>query len=693
MKRIAPPILIILVFTLHLFATPGKTTIDSIMVNEHDYKTSIVKLRNQPVNDLEAYLSTTTDELTKCKIYNALCWVYFNSDPPKAMEYAKMQNALVEKLKNMDAMIASYDNMSFLYYGFGDNDKAVDYMLKALKAKESINDEEGVAISISGLAGTYYEMHNYKLALSYYNQIYDIFMKSDRKLEAAATLANIGLCYVGLGQVDQGLSNYLKAVDIYKEVGADKEIATTYGNIGQIYFRNYNDFDNALKYYKMSAKLGEEKENVSSLCAVYSEMAEIYSLQNDFTNALIYAKKAVKYANLSESKKDILNANKALAIAFYNNKNYQLAYEHFNIAFDLKDSIFNETSSKQIAEMQTKYDTEKKETENNLLKAEKKLDKVELEKKTAQQKMLAIGLFLALVVVIYIAYSLNQKKKINRLLNTQNEIIEEKNKDITDSINYAQRIQHAILPEDECLQKHYRSFIFYKPKDIVSGDFSWVKAVGSKIYFSVVDCTGHGVPGAFMSIIGYNSLNRIVEDFNITETGLILDKLNELVIEAIGNHSGQDVTIRDGMDISICCVDKDTNVLEYSGAHNSLYLIRSSKNVIEGVEPIMDENGLVFYEIKPDKMAIGGDRNKASYRTHTIKLDKEDSLYLFSDGYADQFGGPKGKKFMYKQFKQMFFSIQDKTMQEQMQHLDQTLTEWKGDISQLDDICVIGVKI
>jgi len=349
--------------------------------------------------------------------------------------------------------------------------------------------------------------------------------------------------------------------------------------------------------------------------------------------------------------------------------------------------------------MATKYEIEKKETENNLLKAEKELDKVALDKKSFQQQMLLIVLVLIMGVVVFVIYSLNQKKKTNKILNIQNEeilikntIIEEKNRDITDSINYAKRIQSAILPKMELLQKDFESFIYYRPKDIVSGDFYWIKEVGEKIYFSVVDCTGHGVPGAFMSIIGYNSLNRIIDDFNITETGLILDKLNDLVIESIGNQSKEVLTIRDGMDISICCIDKGSNTLEYSGAHNSMYLLRNKKNIIGEIEPVLADENIVFYEVKADKMAIGGSVNKNKYKTHRIKLEKKDAIYLFSDGFADQFGGEKGKKFMCKNFRKMIMNIQNMDFDNQLSFIDKTMVDWKGELEQLDDICVMGVE-
>ena len=280
-------------------------------------------------------------------------------------------------------------------------------------------------------------------------------------------------------------------------------------------------------------------------------------------------------------------------------------------------------------------------------------------------------------------------------------------------MNYAKRIQNAILPEENLLLKHFDSFVYYLPKDIVSGDFFWIKEVDKKLYFSVVDCTGHGVPGAFMSIIGFNSLNRIVEDLQLSETGLILDKLNELVIHSIRKQDKDGSSIRDGMDLSFCCIDLESNMLQFSGANNPLYILRPnviaseeqpvpksretkqsySNEQIASLPSVVRNDNYELIEIKADKMAIGGAENSKNYQTHQVQLQQGDAIYLFSDGYADQFGGPKGKKFMYKRFKELILSVQDHSMSKQKEILDVTMLNWKGDLDQIDDICVLGVKI
>ena len=280
----------------------------------------------------------------------------------------------------------------------------------------------------------------------------------------------------------------------------------------------------------------------------------------------------------------------------------------------------------------------------------------------------------------------------------QSQELELKNKDIIDSITYAKRIQDAILPTGEMFTNQLsQTFILFKPKDIVSGDFYWLAQKNNKSLFAAVDCTGHGVPGAFMSIVGYNLLDKIVGEYGTTEPHIILDELNKGVSDALRQGVDSD-TIKDGMDISLCTFDKQTGILEYSGAYNPLYIISDKKlEVIDGadIEPNMtDENGLMLYEVKANRFPIGSySEGNNEFSKHSFKLNKGDSVYLFSDGYADQFGGEKGKKFRYKQFKQLLLSVNSNSMEEQYKILDDSFMNWRGDLEQIDDVIVIGSRL
>ncbi|MGP8217301.1 MAG: SpoIIE family protein phosphatase [Bacteroidia bacterium] len=266
---------------------------------------------------------------------------------------------------------------------------------------------------------------------------------------------------------------------------------------------------------------------------------------------------------------------------------------------------------------------------------------------------------------------LEQKKVIER----QKQLVEEKNKDITSSITYAKRLQDAILPPMSLI-KHYLpdSFVIYKPKDIVAGDFYWMERADDDILIAAADCTGHGVPGALVSVVCSNALNRTVKEFKITEPGKILDKVRHLVLETFEKSEDN---VQDGMDISLCCINTKTNNIQWSGAYNSLWYIHNGE----------------MSEVPADKQPIGKHDKPQPFNTSNLNLQKGDTLYLFTDGYADQFGGPRGKKFKYSQLQEMLVSISTKPLNEQKAHIEKAFMDWKNDLEQIDDVLIIGIRV
>src|ERR1051326_136449 len=253
-------------------------------------------------------------------------------------------------------------------------------------------------------------------------------------------------------------------------------------------------------------------------------------------------------------------------------------------------------------------------------------------------------------------------------------------KQVTDSIRYAKRIQEAILPPDNYVKKLLPdSFVLYKPKDIVSGDFYWFDHVNGKVMFAAVDCTGHGVPGAFMSIVGHNLLRQIMNKYQYTQPSKILDELNKGVRDTLHQRSFDESTSKDGMDITLCTLDKENSELEFAAAFNPLYLVRDGE----------------IFEIKGNKFSVGIylEKETQKFTNHKLKIQKGDVIYIFSDGYADQFGGPKGKKFMQNQFRNLLFDIHRKPMPEQKRILDSTIEHWRGNEDQVDDILVMGMRM
>ena len=288
---------------------------------------------------------------------------------------------------------------------------------------------------------------------------------------------------------------------------------------------------------------------------------------------------------------------------------------------------------------------------------------------------LIIIVIIAIALLRMIKTILLEEESIKQALILSNQTIEEKKKEIIDSINYAERIQTSLLPDKDCLNKFFSdSFLIFEPKDIVSGDIYWIKTKGDDIFFSVIDCTGHGVPGALVSAIAHYNINRCLMEFQLTETNEILDQLKKLIKEAF---TSRDTAINDGMDLSLCRYNKKTKELQFSGANNPVILIQNNE----------------VKELKACKQPIGNYIVNKSFACEKIILNVGDLLYMTSDGYADQFGGEKGKKFKTKNLKQLLLKISDQNMTTQMEMLQRNFDEWKGNLEQLDDVCVLGIRV
>jgi serine phosphatase RsbU (regulator of sigma subunit)/antitoxin component YwqK of YwqJK toxin-antitoxin module len=352
------------------------------------------------------------------------------------------------------------------------------------------------------------------------------------------------------------------------------------------------------------------------------------------------------------------------------------------------DTILNE-KLEQLEQLKSKLSL----AELNALRAKQRSERFEAlnalnEERIRRNNWLLLSAAIVLLVIsslIILLFKKNKEKSRTNILlekqkqhiSEQHEQLAEKSKEITDSIIYAKRIQEAILPPGRLVKAALpNSFILYKPKDIVAGDFYWMETVDDLVIFAAADCTGHGVPGAMVSVVCSNALNRAVREFGLTEPAKILDKTLELVIERF-EKSEEDV--KDGMDIALCALNSKTNELQFAGANNPLWIIKGADNAL--------------LETKATKQPIGKYADPKPYVNHVMKLEKGDSLYVFSDGFPDQFGGEKGKKLKTKAFKELLLSVQDKSMAEQHKTIDQYFENWRGDQEQIDDVCVIGVSL
>jgi serine phosphatase RsbU (regulator of sigma subunit) len=358
---------------------------------------------------------------------------------------------------------------------------------------------------------------------------------------------------------------------------------------------------------------------------------------------------------------------------------YKLAYETFVKYKQFSDTANSDENIELLTQMSMQYEFDKQQEMQKYLQAQRE---IEYQQKQKRDRLVRFFIIVVLVIVsgfsIQVLRSYQRKKKDNELLASQKTEIEKQKQEITDSIKYAKRIQNAILPSNELAEEILpEHFILFKPRDIVSGDYYWMNKVDNKVIVVAADCTGHGVPGAFMSMLGVSFLNEIINKGQVLESDLILNHLRNRVKKTLG-QTGKEGEAKDGMDIAICVIDFEKMALEYSGAYNPLYLYRNNELI----------------EYKADKMPIGiYIREKESFTKHQIPIQKGDTFYIFSDGYVDQFGGENGGKYKSKPFKRYLQGIQQYSMPEQRELLDKNFEEWRGPIEQIDDVILLGVRI
>lgn len=550
-----------------------------------------------------------------------------------------------EELKNDEAIANSYLNIAYLYENISDSknsrinyQKALEYYLKA-------NSHTGIVNCLNSFAVAGLKEKKFEQSRKDLYEARDIAIKNNLFYQLQFTNHNIGYYYHELGKYDSALVYYLRCYDVYDSIGSYKDAVSELNNI-------------AVSYYST----GKHKDAIAT-----TEKALLINAKvNDksYRKTLFYTR-FLAFRALGK----INDALNALMI-------HQALSDSLNFV-QIREDAFRK-------QMQYEYD-KKSAADSLLLSQQQKLNQVKLDQQKTVSYFSIFAVALLIGVVFLIFRNLRASKKNNIIISEQKHLVEEKNKEITDSINYAKRLQNAILTTDKIMKSIFEeSFVLYKPKDIVSGDFYWMfhtedKKSNKNIFIiTAADCTGHGVPGAFMSMLNSTLLNQTAYNPSINTPA---DALNFLNAELPKNlrSSSESETINDGMDIAFCLIDLHKLTLKFAGANNPCWVIRNAELI----------------ELKPTKQAITASTgyDKKTFVDQDFQLQKGDSVYLFTDGYADQFGGPKGKKFKYKTLSDLLINIREKTFSEQKDILERTFNDWKGGLEQVDDVLILGFKI
>lgn len=609
------------------------------------------------------------------------------------------------QIRDTVGMAKSYNNIASAYIDLPDYYKAIAQGFKAKKLLETIGDRSFLLANIlNNLGNAYQNLKEYEKAMDYYQQALTIQQELGDRTEIALMLNNIANIYVLQGEESKdealrksnfhtALEKYSKALDI-SEAAEDKDmVALVNSNIGNIYWE-LNDFPKALDYLDVALNTYKKLGNNVGVANAYNNLSRHYQLQRKLDLSNKYALMALSLADSIKDAEQIQNASEYLSGNYYDLKQFEKSLFYYKRYVTEKEKLINVDGAKRLVQEESRLEFEKKEQQLKL-EQEKKDAIAEAENNRQRVIIWSAGIGLVLFIVfsgfIYNRFRVtNKQKKIieeqkglmeekNSALETANSEIAQKNKDITDSIQYAKRIQRALLASDTLLRKNLPEyFVLYKPKDIVSGDFYWANFVNGKFLIITADCTGHGVPGAFMSLLNISLLNEITLQRKITSPDLILNSVRDQIISIL-NPEGTETESKDGMDCLLCSFDIKNKQLEFAAANNPLWILKNGEREIE--------------EYKPDKQPVGFHSVYKPFRLQTTPLEKGDMVYSFTDGFADQFGGPKGKKFKYKQLEELIIANSHLPMNEQRNILERSFTSWQGDLEQIDDVLVIGVRI
>ncbi len=688
-----------------------------IYKNKGDFKKAI-ELYNEGL----AIRKEIGDKKGMASAYHNIGSVYYNQgNIEKAIEFFNKSLKTRGKDGDKRGMADTNYNLGIIHYTQGNVKKAIEFYTTSLKIREEIGDKRGVAMSYVNLGSLYKDQGNVEKAIEFFNKSLDMRQEIGDKRGMAESYNNLGILNEELGNFEEAIEFHQKSLKLVQELDDKLGIADSYNNLGSVY-KSWGDMEKAIELYEKSLKIREEVGEKRGVAMSYSNLGSIFYELGDFKKAVDYSSRSLKLSKELGMVKDVKNSALYLWKSYKAANRFKESLETYELYIAMRDSIESEENQKALIRQEYKYQYEKQAAADSVKNAEAqkvkdaeilaqkavndrneiKLKQGELEKKRQNQRTWFLGGILALAVLfaIFIFNRFMITKKQRDIIEEQKSMVEfqkavveeqkakvdeayeqleEKNTEILDSINYAKRIQTAILPPNKLVKQYLAdSFILYKPKDIVAGDFYWMEPQKDRVLFAAADCTGHGVPGAMVSVVCNNGLNRATREFGLTDPGQILDKAREIVIAEFEKSEEE---VKDGMDIALCSLQG--NMLQYAGANNPLWIIRKDSSEVE--------------EIKANKQPIGKYADPKPYTTHSVELQKGDTIYIFSDGYADQFGGEKGKKFKAANFKRLLLSIQSETIERQKELIDKAFEDWKDaggqPIEQLDDVCVIGLRV
>ncbi len=608
-------------------------------------------------------------------------------------QFEKAERVLSEALQTAKESGSNWEIMECSYYlgesetAMGKYELALQLYFNALDASDKLK-YDGETTNVSAIYKSINKLYQYTgqydRALEYAYKSLKVDLALGDSVLIGKSLNNLCAAWAYLGRADSALKYALMAIHIKKRMGANPaSLVSSYINVSNLYIGQEN-YDSAFHYLYAAKSIAEREHDERGACKIYPSIAIAWYKLEKYDSAIYYYNLSQPIALKVGLYEAAVENYYELSRCYFQIGDYKNAYEN-NMKFAvMKDSLLKADNLRHMNEMETKFETVKKDKE--LLEKD-----TEISRKNSQRNYFIIGLLVFVLLAGFLYRNYRQQQKANTIIaaqkeevERQKELVDEKNREVSDSIHYAKRIQGALLAGEHLLKKHLpEHFVLYKPKDIVSGDFYWAHPLpeendtSGKLVLVTADCTGHGVPGAFMSLLNISKLNETINEKKLSSPDLVLNNVRAEIIRAL-NPEGSTEQSNDGMDCVCLVIDLTAMKLDYAAAHNPFYIVRNGELIV----------------CKADKMAVGrSPREHEPFTRNTQELMKGDVIYTLTDGYADQFGGEKGKKFKYKQLEDLLISIHKKPMAEQRTTLETSIDNWRGKLEQVDDILIIGIRV